>query len=156
MVDSPDGTPLDVGRKTRRIPPLLRRAVLARDGVCVFPGCGRPITDIHHRKHWAHGGATKLANLDGNCKYHHRLLHEGGWTIERDESGWVTLGRPDGTVLETAPLGHDTLDGRIEVHNQRRDLSISPATCVPRCYGDPLDLDWTVAGLCETRERSAP
>jgi hypothetical protein len=49
MVDGPDGTPLDVGRKTRRIPVRLRRAVLARDGLCVFPGCERPITQIHHR-----------------------------------------------------------------------------------------------------------
>jgi hypothetical protein len=43
MVDRPDGTPLDVGRKTRRIALRLRRAVLARDKTCVFPGCGRPV-----------------------------------------------------------------------------------------------------------------
>ena len=110
MVDGPDGAPLDVGRKTRRIPTRLRRAVLARDGVCVFPGCARPITEIHHRKHWVHGGATNLANLDGHCKFHHRT----------------------------------------------RGLTISPNTCVLRSYGDPLELDWTIAGLCEARERAAP
>src|SRR6266508_4676171 len=82
MVDGPDGTPLDVGRKTRRIPPRLRRAVLARDGVCVFPGCDRPITEIHHRQHWSNGGRTDLANLDGHRKYHHRLVHEGGWSMQ--------------------------------------------------------------------------
>jgi Domain of unknown function (DUF222) len=56
IVDGPDGTPLDVGRKTRRIPTRLRRAVLARDGLCVFPGCDRPITEIHDRKHRAVAG----------------------------------------------------------------------------------------------------
>jgi hypothetical protein len=154
MVDGPDGTPLDVGRKTRRIPARLRRAILARDGVCVFPGCDRPITEIHHRKHWAKGGSTTLANLDGTCKYHHRLVHEGGWSIERDNDGRVTFRRPDGTTLETAPLRLEPADGRIEAANVQRGLSISPDTCMPRCYGDPLDLDWTVAGLCEARARA--
>ncbi len=84
IIDGANGSPLDVGRKTRRIPSRLRKAVLARDGVCVFPGCERPITEIHHRKHWAQGGCTDLANLDGHCKYHHRLVHEGGWSTEHD------------------------------------------------------------------------
>jgi hypothetical protein len=156
MADGPDGTPLDVGRKTRRIPARLRRAVLARDGVCVFPNCERPITEIHHRRHWSNGGRTDLANLDGNCKYHHRFLHEGGWTIERGPNGCITFRRPDGTVLESAPSRAEPVDGHIETQNQGRGLSISPATCVPRCYGDPLELDWTIAGLCEARARAAP
>jgi Domain of unknown function (DUF222) len=155
MVDGPDGTPLDVGRKTRRIPARLRRAVLARDGTCVFPGCDRSIAEIHHRKHWARGGPTTLDNLDGHCKYHHRLVHEGGWSIQRDHDGRVTFRRPNGTVLETAPLRPEPADGRIEAANAERGLSISPNTCMPRSYGDPLDLDWTVAGLCEARERAA-
>ncbi len=33
------GEPLDVGRKTRSIPPALRRALASRDKGCVFPGC---------------------------------------------------------------------------------------------------------------------
>jgi hypothetical protein len=156
MVDAPDGTPLDVGRKTRRIPTRLRRAVLARDGVCVFPGCDRPITEIHHRKHWANGGRTDLDNLDGNCKYHHRLVHEGGWSIEREPDGQVTFRRPDGTTLETVPVRATPAAGHIEPANAERGLTISSSTCVPKCYGDPLELDWTIAGLCEARERAAP
>jgi Domain of unknown function (DUF222) len=156
MVDGPDGTPLDVGRKTRRIPPRLRRAVLARDGVCVFPGCDRPITEIHHRKHWAKGGRTDLHNLDGYCKYHHRLVHEGGWSMQRNDDGRVVFRRPDGTVLETEPLRVEAVDGAIEAADSQRGLSISSDTCVPRCYGDALELDWTVAGLCQARERAAP
>jgi Domain of unknown function (DUF222) len=156
IVDGPDGTPLDVGRKTRRIPTRLRRAVLAPDGVCVFPGGERAITEIHHRKHWAHGGATKLANLDGQCKFHHRLVHEGGWSVERDDGGRVIFRRPDGTILETASLRAESADGRIEIHNSARAVSIAQETCVPCCYGDSLELDWVVAGLCETRDRATP
>jgi hypothetical protein len=66
----------------------------------------------------------------------------------------VTFRRPDGKILETAPLRLESVDGRIELGNSCRGVSISSDTCVPRCYGDPLDLDWTVAGLCERRVRS--
>jgi hypothetical protein len=154
MADRADGTPLDVGRTTRRIPARLRRAVLARDGVCVFPGCDRPITEIHHRTHWAQGERTDLANLDGHCKYHHRLVHEGGWTTQRDDDGRVLFRRPDRTILPTVPLRAEQVDGRIEVGNSQRGVSISFDTCTPSCYGDPLDLDWVVAGLCVQRERA--
>ncbi len=34
-----DGTVLDVGRRTRTVPPALRRALTARDRRCRFPGC---------------------------------------------------------------------------------------------------------------------
>jgi hypothetical protein len=72
---------LDVGRKTRTIPPALRRALEARDRGCRFPGCGLRFTDAHHVTHWADGGATKLDNLVLLCRFHHRLVHEEGYTV---------------------------------------------------------------------------
>ncbi|VAW08087.1 hypothetical protein MNBD_ACTINO02-3212, partial [hydrothermal vent metagenome] len=39
MVLDPDSMPIDVGRKTRTIPPALRRALEHRDGGCVWKGC---------------------------------------------------------------------------------------------------------------------
>jgi Domain of unknown function (DUF222) len=153
MVDGPDGRPLDVGRKTRRIPIRLRRAVLARDGVCVFPSCDRPIAEIHHRQHWTKGGCTDVDNLDGLCKFHHWLVHEGGWSMERDDTGRMIFRRPDGTILETTPVRTEPADGRIEALSQSSGLTIAADTCTPACYGDALDLDWTVAGLCEHRNR---
>jgi hypothetical protein len=42
---------LDIGRKTRTIPPALRRALEARDRGCRFPGCGLRFTDAHHVRH---------------------------------------------------------------------------------------------------------
>ncbi len=75
------GEPLDVGRRTRTIPPALRRALDLRDGGCRFPGCGLRFTDAHHIRHWADGGETSLANCILLCRHHHRLLHEGGWRI---------------------------------------------------------------------------
>jgi hypothetical protein len=77
-----DGRVLDVGRRTRTIPPAIRRALEARDRGCRFPGCGSRFTDAHHVVHWADGGGTKLDNLILTCRVHHRLLHEGGWRVE--------------------------------------------------------------------------
>jgi hypothetical protein len=79
---SVDGSVLDVGRRTRTIPPSLRRALEARDQGCRFPGCGLRFTDAHHVKHWADGGETALDNLVLLCSHHHRLVHEDGWSVE--------------------------------------------------------------------------
>jgi hypothetical protein len=99
-----DGSVLSVGRKRRTIPPALRRALEARDRGCRFPGCGLRFTDAHHIRHWADGGETKLENLVLLCRHHHRLLHEGGWTVEwwgrdrqpafLDPRGQAHVGRP--------------------------------------------------------------
>ena len=75
------GSVHDVGRKTRTIPPALRRALEARDRGCRFSGCGLRFTDAHHVRHWADGGETKLENLILLCRFHHRLVHEEGYTV---------------------------------------------------------------------------
>ena len=98
-----EGSALDVGRKTRSIPPAIRRALNARDGRCRFPGCTARHCDAHHITHWADGGGTSLDNLLLLCRRHHRLVHEGGIGIERDASGAVTFFRPDGRRIEMAP-----------------------------------------------------
>ena len=57
-------------------------ALWHRDRGCTFPGCGtRRFVDTHHIRHWADGGETTVDNLTLLCGKHHRMLHEGGWTI---------------------------------------------------------------------------
>src|SRR5262249_42896565 len=55
---------IDVGRRTRVVPKALWRALVARDGGCVAPGCDRPPgwCDVHHQVHWIEGGPTNLDN----------------------------------------------------------------------------------------------
>ncbi|MPZ71227.1 MAG: DUF222 domain-containing protein, partial [Actinobacteria bacterium] len=83
MIFSGNSEPLDVGRRTRVVPAAMRRALVARDRGCCFPGCDRPArwTDAHHIIHWSKGGPTKLANLVLLCRRHHRKVHEGRWRV---------------------------------------------------------------------------
>jgi len=97
IVEGTDGDPLNIGRKTRGIPPAIERALRSRDGGCRFPGCDRTrFTAGHHVKHWADGGETKLSNLITLCGFHHRLLHEGGFGVKTTGDGVFVFTRPDG------------------------------------------------------------
>ena len=81
----------------RTIPPSTRRAMVARDRHCVFPGCDRPAPwcDGHHLIFWGDGGPTKLENLGLVCGAHHRKVHEEGWKLRRDKDGrWVATPPP--------------------------------------------------------------
>jgi hypothetical protein len=103
MITTPASEPLDVGRRTAVVPAPMRRAVIARDRHCRFPGCDRPHSwcDAHHVTHWAGGGPTAVANLVLLCRRHHRLVHEGGFRVRMIE-GKPEFRRPDGSVLEVS------------------------------------------------------
>jgi Domain of unknown function (DUF222) len=75
--------PLDVGRALRTVPLSIRRALIARDGGCAFPGCDRPpgLCHAHHCQHWIDGGDTSVENCVLLCETHHRQVHHTGWDI---------------------------------------------------------------------------
>jgi hypothetical protein len=79
-----DGQPLDIGRSTRIVPIGMRRALVARDQGCAFPGCDRPPSwcDAHHCQPWAEGGPTAIGNLCLLCVFHHDLVHRDDWRAE--------------------------------------------------------------------------
>jgi len=92
----PDG----VGRARRAPPAWLCRRVRRRDGSCRFPSCDRRRWGhVHHLRHWINGGPTDLDNLVWLCPFHHRLVHEGGWSTRGDPNGELTFIRPDGRPL---------------------------------------------------------
>lgn len=80
---------VDAGSTSRVIPPSMRRALIARDKGCRFPGCDRPPawTDGHHLKHWADGGPTLPYNLALLCARHHYRVHEEGWRLQWGAEG---------------------------------------------------------------------
>jgi hypothetical protein len=103
VVFAPDGTPMDLGRSHRVVPPHLRRAVELRDRRCVFAACDAPShwCDVHHLLHWIDGGETNLENSALLCERHHTKVHHG-FRVERPPDGrWRTY-RPDGTEIHLA------------------------------------------------------
>ena len=98
---------LDYGRKRRVVPAPLRTVLERRDRHCRFPGCERRHDlHAHHIKHWAHGGATRKDNLVLLCRFHHRLVHEDGFTVQRARDGTFDFRRPDRRRLPDAPPRH--------------------------------------------------
>lgn len=95
---------LDIGRRTRVIPTAIRRALWLRDRGCRFPGCAnRRFLHGHHVRHWLHGGSTSLANLVSLCSFHHRQVHEGGFSLRLDACGDVEVQGPAGARLPHVP-----------------------------------------------------
>jgi hypothetical protein len=142
-----DGTILDVGRRTRTIPPALRRALEIRDRGCRFPGCGCRFTDGHHIEHWADGGRTDLTNTVLLCRRHHRLVHEEGCRVAMDEQGRVVFFNPQGRPIAAAPpptgLGEAPLEDLI-AGNRRRGIEPEWDTIMPcrhRDAGPPHELE---------------
>ncbi|MDD9945407.1 MAG: DUF222 domain-containing protein [Myxococcales bacterium] len=147
-----DGEILDIGRKSRQIPPAIRRALRLRDHGCRFPGCTeRRYVDGHHIIHWSDGGPTSLQNLVLLCRYHHRLVHEGGFSVTRDHER-IRFHTPDGGQLPPAPQ-HRAPEGigasELERTHQQLGLSIDAQTAVTRWNGDRMDVPRAVEGLCQ-------
>jgi hypothetical protein len=91
-----NGKPLDLGRRSRTIPPKLRRLVLDRDGGCAVEGdTSRYRLQVHHVIPWSQGGATDADNLITLCWFHHHVsVHREGLQIERIGTSRVRLKRP--------------------------------------------------------------
>ena len=148
-LEDTDGTTLNIGRRTRSIPPAIRRALDRRDGGCRFPGCtARHHVDAHHIHHWADGGETRIDNLLLLCRHHHRLVHEGGYSLAMDELYKPVFTAPNGKLI---PSGPDTrFRGNVfalTTANQREQIEIDSGTLVPLWRGDVMDDGMAVDGL---------
>jgi 5-methylcytosine-specific restriction endonuclease McrA len=99
-----DGRIVEVGARTRTIPPALRRALHHRDRGCRFPGCGLRFAEGHHVRHWAQGEPTTLSNLTLLCRRHHRAVHEDGYQVDRQPDGALQFRRPEHPLAADRPL----------------------------------------------------
>jgi hypothetical protein len=138
-----EGNVLNIGRRTRQIPPAIGRALRLRDWGCRFPGCTeRRFVDGHHIEHWSDGGETSLENLVLLCRTHHRAVHEGGFGVQR-RGGRLEFRTPRGGVLPPAPVTRVAADsGAIELAREhaRRGLRIGALTAVPEWCAERVDV----------------
>jgi hypothetical protein len=147
MRHDPDGRVVEVGARTRTIPPALRRALHHRDQTCRFPGCRGQIREGHHVQHWASGGPTVLSNLVSLCRRHHRAVHEEGYQVGRTPEDTFQFKRPDGRELPDVPppavVPQDPVEA-VRAENETRQVRIDARTACARWLGERLDLGWAV------------
>ncbi len=139
IVEDENGEPLNIGRKTRIVPTAIKRALRSRDTGCVFPGCSHTrYVDAHHIRHWSAGGETSLDNLLLLCPRHHRLVHEGGFSIAKDYLDRWYFRRPDGiAVPDCGYRPEDMLDDDIDTDGVLPELNPSAEVFWSRSYKNP-------------------
>ena len=156
MRHDPEGRVVEVGARTRTIPPALRRALAHRDQTCRFPGCRGQIREGHHVQHWARGGPTALSNLVSLCRRHHRAVHEEGYQVARTADDGFQFRRPNGDVIPDVPppaaVPADPV-AAVRVENEASDVRIDARTACARWTGERLDLGWAIDVL---HPRAAP
>ena len=146
--------PRSASSKTAR--PAIRRALKARDGGCRFPGCTHTrFTEGHHIAHWADGGETRLDNLVTLCRFHHHLIHEGGFEVARRDDGAFDFTRPDGERLPDHIPAEECFRGNILPERHRdRGIGITPATIDTKWLGETMDYSIAIDALIAARENS--
>ncbi|TNM68786.1 DUF222 domain-containing protein [Streptomyces sp. NP160] len=91
-------TVLALGRSVRCFTPPQRRALYARDGGCVIPGCDAKLAwlEAHHVVEWQAGGPTDVENGVLLCPRHHLQVGMGVWEVRVVDG--VPRVRPPATV----------------------------------------------------------
>jgi hypothetical protein len=130
VFEDDNGQPLDVGRKQRVVSTPLRRALYARDRGCTFPGCHRKrYLDGHHLVHWINGGETTPDNMTLLCTYHHRLLHEGAFSIRKEADDTLHFVTADGRTIPRCGYRHeDFVDDDV---GEANDGPSAEGSCTP-------------------------
>jgi len=142
-----DGRLLEIGARTRTIPPALRRALQHRDRGCRFPGCGVRFGQGHHIRHWAQGGPTTLSNLALLCRRHHRAVHEEGYQVARQPDGELQFRRPNGWPIPDVPPAAGVPGDPVQAIRERNEaegLVLGAHTATPGWLGERLDVRYAI------------
>lgn len=86
LIETSNGIPVRTSRRSRRIPPAIRRFVALRDGGCVIDGCSNTYRiEPHHMRPWAQDGDHDPRYLASVCwPHHHIAIHQRGYRIDPD------------------------------------------------------------------------
>jgi hypothetical protein len=151
------GEALNIGRRSRIIPPAMRRALKARDGGCRFPGCmNHKFVDGHHIRHWSKGGETSLENLVLLCRHHHHLVHEGGFDCRKGAGGEIYfVDQSDKRLAEFQRSPRVSIEKSIAwMYRKFEHADVSAETSKAQWYaGETMDMEyavWVLANILQT------
>ncbi len=117
-----------LGRSQRKVPPWLRKQLIARDGACIGCGAHHNICQVHHIRHWQHGGQTTLENTCLLCwRCHQVRVRRHGEEITRRPDGRLTLTPPSDTHT-TEPPSRPPPGDRHRTHHTATPGTESPAS----------------------------
>ena len=162
VVEDQQGRVLNIGRRTRTVPSNISRALRTRDKTCRFPGCCESrYVDAHHIQHWADGGETSLDNLVTLCRYHHRQLHRGSFSISTSHElpdQQLVFSTPSGRTIETSVfpqfpgVSAETSADALECAAPNVDVG----TCVPDWHGEDCDYGMAIEALLQRDQVGRP
>ncbi len=153
VLEDDEGNVLNIGRRSRTVPAAISRALSLRDRTCRFPGCCESrYVDAHHVQHWADGGETRLDNLVTLCRYHHRQLHAGAFSISTTKDTGRTVFNfttPDGKTIEPSvyPQFKNTSAETACIELARAAPDVTPRTCIPHWEGENCDYGMAMDAL---------
>ena len=86
---------LDLGRESRLFSEAQRVAKGLEHTTCAATGCERPYAwcELHHRRPWAQGGRTDLADAIPLCPQHHHWIHDTGYNHQTLPDGSIRFSR---------------------------------------------------------------
>jgi HNH endonuclease len=123
--------------------------VRERDRCCRFPDCdNHQWVDAHHIIHWADGGETSLDNLVLLCRRHHRLVHEGGFSVERLPSEEIVFRDPRGRRLRNSSPAPHASPSLLRAQNRKAGLEIGADTLLIGS-GERMDLALCVDAVAD-------
>jgi hypothetical protein len=155
VLENDRGQVLNIGRRSRTVPPAIKRALSLRDKTCRVPGCCQSRNlDAHHIQHWSNGGETSLDNLVHLCRRHHTQLHQGLFSIAvhkaiaEDQARFV-FSTPSGQRIEASMFPQFS---QAAVASSQEALSnaapgVDASTCVTHWSGETCDYSMAMDGL---------
>jgi len=100
--------------------------------------------------HWADGGESAMENLVPLCRHHHRLVHEGGFSLGKSTHGIIEFSNPKGEVIVNGPARNSRGNAwsLFEQHSEA-GIHITPQTVQSQWLGEKMDDDLAVPGMLQ-------